>query len=188
MTWQLIRLADAAATPWRNGGGLTRELAAAPAGGDWTWRISVAEVASAGPFSRFPGVQRWFAVLEGAGVRLRLPGAEHRLTAASAPLTFDGEAPVECSLVEGATRDLNLMVRRDRATARMERLAGARSFRADTQKVVAVYAAEGGARLQDAGATLLVPEHSLAWRELAAGSVLQVTAQHALWMEIEPWE
>ena len=73
MTWQLIRLSDAVASPWRNGGGVTRELAAWPAGSaDWTWRISVAEVATSGPFSRFDGVQRWFAVLGGNGVSLQM--------------------------------------------------------------------------------------------------------------------
>jgi environmental stress-induced protein Ves len=34
-------------------------------------RISVAEITRDGPFSAFAGVQRWFAVLEGAGVMLR---------------------------------------------------------------------------------------------------------------------
>ena len=59
--------------PWRNGGGVTRELLAWPDGGDWRVRVSVADIDADGPFSAFPGVERWFAVLEGAGVALRSP-------------------------------------------------------------------------------------------------------------------
>ena len=70
MSWNVVRLADVAATPWRNGGGVTRELVAWPPQGEWQWRMSVAEVESSGPFSRFEGVQRWFAVLSGEGVAL----------------------------------------------------------------------------------------------------------------------
>ena len=48
-------------TPWKNGGGLTREVAAFPANAsmaDFDWRISIADVAAAGPFSRFENVDR----------------------------------------------------------------------------------------------------------------------------------
>ncbi len=34
------------------------------------WRVSVADVASDGPFSRFPGIDRTIMLLEGAGMRL----------------------------------------------------------------------------------------------------------------------
>ena len=59
---------------WKNGGGLTRELLAWPARDGWALRISVADIRADGPFSAFAGVDRWFAVLEGNGVRLVLPG------------------------------------------------------------------------------------------------------------------
>ncbi|HEY3634719.1 MAG TPA: HutD family protein, partial [Caldimonas sp.] len=57
----LVRTADVPAQPWKNGGGVTRELLALPAGDDWRVRVSVAEVASDGAFSTFVGVDRWFA-------------------------------------------------------------------------------------------------------------------------------
>ena len=188
MTWQSSRLSDAVASPWRNGGGVTRELVAWPAGAaDWTCRISVAEVAGSGPFSRFDGVQRWFAVLSGNGVSLRLRGAEHRLTAASAPLEFDGEAAVDCRLLDGPTQDLNLMVRRDRAGARMQRLAGPQQFVARTAEVLAVYAQAGPAQLRDELGILDVPAQTLAWRSVPAGTRVEVTGHGAVWMEVEPW-
>ncbi|MDP3170391.1 MAG: HutD family protein, partial [Polaromonas sp.] len=48
----MIPLEDVAPTPWRNGGGVTRELIAWPTPQDWDWRISVAEIEKDGPFSR----------------------------------------------------------------------------------------------------------------------------------------
>lgn len=187
MTWHLIPLDSAPPAPWRNGGGVTRELAAQPAGADWTWRISVAEVVADGPFSRFPGVQRWFAVLGGTGVVLKLPDAQHRLTLASAPLSFDGGQPVECELMHGPTRDLNLMVRRDRAGAQMARIKGVRHLMATQAKVVAVYAADEPAQLRHEGESIVVAPGTLAWAALPAGAEVAVTAASALWMEVEPW-
>jgi len=103
--------ADVALQAWRNGGGSTRELLAWPAGADWRLRLSLADITADGPFSAFPGVQRWFAVTGGAGVVLMLADGERRLTPHGEPICFDGAEAPECRLVEGATRDLNLMLR-----------------------------------------------------------------------------
>ncbi|MBB5205149.1 hypothetical protein HNQ51_002468 [Inhella inkyongensis] len=97
--------------PWRNGGGATRELLAWPPGADWRLRISLADIDRDGPFSAFPGVQRHFAVLEGAGVQLQLADQTLALTPASRPLGFDGALAPDCRLINGPTRDLNLMLR-----------------------------------------------------------------------------
>ncbi len=97
--------------PWRNGGGVTRELLAAPGPGGWSWRISVAEVGADGPFSAFAGVERWFAVLDGAGIALVIDGHHHRLRPGDPALQFDGGATTHCRLIDGPTRDLNLMLR-----------------------------------------------------------------------------
>ncbi|HZN82411.1 MAG TPA: HutD family protein, partial [Mycobacterium sp.] len=59
---------------WANGGGWTRTLLAWPDPRRWSVRVSVADVETAGPFSAYPGVDRWFAVLEGGGVRLTTAG------------------------------------------------------------------------------------------------------------------
>jgi hypothetical protein len=98
-------------TPWRNGGGVTRELLAWPAAGDWRLRISVADIASDGPFSAFPGVQRWLTLLSGEGVALDLAGRHRTLRPGDAPLAFDGAAAPGCRLLGGPVRDLNLMCR-----------------------------------------------------------------------------
>jgi environmental stress-induced protein Ves len=112
-----IRLIEAdcvASLPWKNGGGSTRELLTLPApagsGAPWHLRLSLADITRDGPFSPFPGIARWFAVLEGAGVELQWPGETLRRTRADLPLRFDGADPPGCKLLAGPTRDLNLMV------------------------------------------------------------------------------
>ena len=106
-----VDLASVPVQPWRNGGGTTRELLAGTDANNGCWRISVADIAADGPFSSFPGVERWFAVLSGAGVELTVGGVAHRLRAGDAPLRFDGGAATTCRLLDGPTRDLNLMLR-----------------------------------------------------------------------------
>jgi len=109
--------------PWKNGGGCTRELlrdADTPVGGDdhWRWRISLADIEVDGPFSPFPGVQRWFAVVAGAGVELDFGMRRSRLDASDDALAFDGTHAPACRLLAGPTRDLNLMLRGVRGVMR----------------------------------------------------------------------
>lgn len=111
MSWQIVRLADVVPQAWKNGGGSTRELLAWPSGADWRVRLSVATVMADGPFSHFEGVQRWFAVLQGDGVRLSVDGTATELRAASPPFSFAGAAQTSCALLGGPTLDFNLMLR-----------------------------------------------------------------------------
>lgn len=184
MNWNIVQLAEVVPSPWRNGGGVTRELLAWPDSADWAWRMSVAEVTASGPFSRFDGVQRWFAVLSGAGVRLTIDGHSHELTDSSAPLCFDGASAVYCQLLDGATQDFNLMLRSDRASAQMERISGVHGFEASASCRVAVYAMEAGATVHFKHETLALAAHSLAWRKLPANAVVRVESADALWMKI----
>ena len=112
----IIHLTDCPSQPWKNGLGRTREIAVQPSsagGGDFLWRVSIAEVDRAVPFSRFPGVDRQIVLLDGAGFTMTLDDRRtHALTTLFAPFAFPGEAKVEVALFGGATRDFNLMVRR----------------------------------------------------------------------------
>jgi uncharacterized protein len=124
-----VRLEDCPFVPWANGGGRTRELLAWPRRDDWRVRVSVAEIDADGPFSSLPGIDRCFAVLEGDGVVLALPGGEERLRPGDAAVAFPGEAAPMCRLLGGPTRDLNLMVRRGAGTASMQRAPSAAAAR-----------------------------------------------------------
>jgi environmental stress-induced protein Ves len=117
----VIAVDRVAPQPWRNGGGFTRQLLAWPSAQDWLARISVAEITRDGAFSAFPGIERWFAVLEGHGVVLRFAADRVVLDTHSDALQFDGAATPMAELQDGATRDLNLMVRRDAAAGAMQR-------------------------------------------------------------------
>ena len=184
MSWQVVRLADVPATPWRNGGGVTRELVAWLTSADWHWRMSVADIDSSGPFSRFEGVQRWFAMLGGAGVELDVNGKQHRLTAGDAPFCFDGSAATHCRLLEGETQDYNLMLRQGRGRARMVRVSSSLPIAVDAPKTIAVYAMNTGASVLFDDEKLDLPAHSLAWRTVTVNATLRLSAAQALWMEI----
>ena len=127
---RVLRAADRIATPWKNGGGVTREVAVFPPGAAmdaFEWRISLAEIGADGAFSTFPGVDRVLTVIEGQGLVLNVDGRLLALDAASPPLAFAGDAEVSARLTDGPIRDLNLMVRRGvwRARTRRATVAGA---------------------------------------------------------------
>ncbi len=121
---EVLRAAERAPVPWKNGGGLTREVAVCPAGSDLTgfdWRVSIAEIRAAGPFSPFPGIDRRMAVLSGR-LSLVIEGrAAVTLTPESDALAFPGEVPVFAEPLAAPVTDLNVMTRRARCTARLTR-------------------------------------------------------------------
>ncbi|MEH0072431.1 HutD family protein [Pannonibacter sp. Pt2-lr] len=88
MPVQLIRWGMARAMPWKNGGGITHELAVFPETAgleDFGWRLSMAEVASDGPFSAFTGIHRTLALVDGAGIGLDFGAEEKPSSARPAP-------------------------------------------------------------------------------------------------------
>lgn len=116
--------ADVRRVPWKNGRGTTDELAIGPDGasfdaGDFDWRIARAGVAEPAPFSRFDGFDRVLVVIEGAGLRLTHEGRPPLVVEPLAPHRFAGEDAPHADLVAGPVRDLNVLTRRGRATARV---------------------------------------------------------------------
>jgi environmental stress-induced protein Ves len=184
MAWHVVRLDQVAPTPWRNGGGLTRELAVFPVREHWHWRISVADIERNGPFSRYEGVQRWFAVLAGAGVRMEVGGSVQVLEPASEPFAFDGAGEADCELIEGATRDLNLMVRIGRGN--MQRLRGRSALAVSSGAAVALWTGACAATACFEGVETAFEPATLAWRYLDLGGRVEVEATDGLWMEIAP--
>ncbi|MFT0735089.1 HutD family protein [Ralstonia wenshanensis] len=102
--------------PWKNGGGVTTEIAIAPAGAtldNFDWRVSTAQVDAAGPFSRFAGIDRSLAVIAGGRMRMHRADAEAVMLApGEAPVRFPGEADVHATL-DAPLSDFNVMTRRD---------------------------------------------------------------------------
>ncbi|TNC10034.1 HutD family protein [Methylobacterium terricola] len=125
---RLLKAADHLRMPWKNGGGETAEIAVHPPGtglGGFDWRVSMAVVAMDGPFSVFPGIDRTLALLDGEGMDLAIEGhGAHRLTPASPPLAFPGDAATTARLAAGPITDLNVMTRRSACRQRVTRLRG----------------------------------------------------------------
>jgi len=122
MTPRLLPAQGRPATPWKNGKGMTREIAAFPPGAaidDFEWRVSIADVREGGPFSNFPDIDRRLAVLEGA-IRLNVGDeAAVTLVPGSDPIAFPGDIPCQADISDGAARDLNVMTRRGRFSSHM---------------------------------------------------------------------
>ena len=157
MTGAVEILPAALRTPvaWKNGGGVTREIAAFPRGTDlshFDWRISTAEVRSGGPFSAFPDIERILCVLEGE-LTLSVQGQPTvRLSKGSAPFAFAGDVPAQAEPHGRIVVDLNVMARRGRYVAAVRHLSPSAStplnLEADTTLIFALQevrvSADGG--------------------------------------------
>jgi environmental stress-induced protein Ves len=99
--------------PWRNGSGVTLEIAREPAAdNEFLWRLSLATVANSGPFSSYPGCRRSVSLIAGNGFRLDIGGQESAiLDSIGATALFSGGAPTGCTLINGRSTDLSLIVR-----------------------------------------------------------------------------
>jgi environmental stress-induced protein Ves len=181
-TWNLIDLNDIKPQPWKNGGGTTQTLLTFPTQDHWLIRCSVATVASAGPFSNFAGVARWFSVLEGAGVVLTIDGTLHEQMAHSTPLPFSGEAQTDCQLINGTTLDFNLMLQQCTGTMRL--LTQPLSFTPSADQWLAVYSHQHDAMIESNHECITVPSKHLAWLHCRASKHISITAQNGLLMQV----
>jgi environmental stress-induced protein Ves len=111
--------------PWKNGAGETAEIAISPVDAPlekFDWRVSMARVEADGPFSVFEGIDRTLAILDGAGLTLRIAGGRFaEVTSSSAPCTFAADVATDATLIAGPITDLNVMTRRGRATHNVRR-------------------------------------------------------------------
>lgn len=121
MTVCVLRRADHQRMRWRNGGGVTAQVARSPdveGSADFDWRVSFAEIEHSGDFSTFPGVDRVIVLVEGPTLTLMVDGVRHDLERHQ-PFAFDGESVTGCD-VQAPTLDLNVMTRRGRVRAEVE--------------------------------------------------------------------
>lgn len=114
--WQKFRLEEIPAEPWRNGGGITRTIAADVAGGDFIWRVSATDIEQSGAFSVFPGIDRTAMLLTGHGVSLHGEATELSFQRTGDLAQFAGEAVMQATLDSGPVRLWNVMTRRGAAS------------------------------------------------------------------------
>jgi len=161
-----VAVAALATQPWKNGAGLTREIAVGPRGATldrFDWRLSVAHVDRDAPFSAFPGIDRCITLLRGSGVRLQTDDGAigHTLATVGDPFRFAGEAPLTATLLDGPCDDLNVMVRRGRWSAEIDVLDSEQ--RVESADAGLVFALDGAWRCRAADDTI-APMEAWLWR------------------------
>ena len=125
----LFTLLDPAAyrrTPWKNGGGVTIDIAGAhrpgadPEGWDgMIWRFGRTRIERPGPFSDLAGYDRILSVIEGSGLVLHPNGhAPLDVRTPFRPVRFPGEWAITSELAEGPVGVLNLLA--DRAVCTID--------------------------------------------------------------------
>lgn len=128
---QIIRYQECESSLWKNGGGSTKQLLISPKDADLTnfdYRISIATISSDGPFSPFPGIDRQLCILEGAGVKLKMMSndaaeANELILSPNEPaFCFSGETHIESQLLDKQIIDFNVMTKRGKYRAYIERL------------------------------------------------------------------
>lgn len=155
MRIRVIPRAEQPVMPWANGGGSTRQVAIDPPDGSlqrgFRWRVSCAQVASDGPFSRLPGVDRSLWLVRGRGMRLRFAAREVVLMEPMERVDFCGEDEVAAQLLGGPCEDCNVMATRGvvRAEARIERIAANDSFTLQSAQACLALVLAGGLAMRD---------------------------------------
>lgn len=148
--------------PWKNGQGMTTEIARFPADGfgKFQWRVSIADIVQSGTFSLFTGYDRLIACVEGEGMRLTVDDREPQdVLRWDQPFFFSGDAAVVCDLIGGPTRDFNLIVSRERAAGSMVRLRALEAYSTGGEgSVVLVHVLRGSAQVSQGGTDVTLHE------------------------------
>ena len=103
-------------TPWKNGGGVTIDIADAwregVAPGAWdgmVWRFGRTAITAPGPFSDLSGFDRVLTVVVGSGLILAAPDREIDVRQPFVPVRFAGETRIESRLEAGPVEVVNLI-------------------------------------------------------------------------------
>ncbi|MFD2140884.1 HutD family protein [Ancylobacter oerskovii] len=127
MSLKVLTMSDYAVTPWKNGGGITRDVFLFPEGAtheSFDIRLSLAPIVTEGAFSSFPGIDRHITRLSAASLGLAF-GTETRELKRLEPLYFDSVLQPRSVLAEGPAQVLNVMTRRGRWNAQVMPVVGA---------------------------------------------------------------
>ena len=153
------------------------------------WRISVATIAQAGPFSAFAGVDRQITLLDGDGVHLHSADGQinHALDQRWKPFAFSGDVALDCTLLGGRSTDFNVMTRRGEWTATVQ-VIHAEQVRPDSPAGLCMVL-DGSWKITDDAQ--LAPGQGLWWSpSQPLPEMLTLTAQeksaHLVWVSLTP--
>jgi uncharacterized protein len=117
--------------PWKNGGGVTIDIAVAMlpgfAAGGWDgiiWRFSRTAIVTPGAFSDLSGYDRELALVSGAGLVLETADGEIDVRLPFQPVRFAGETKIISRLEAGAVEVVNLIGDRSRVSIELSCLWG----------------------------------------------------------------
>lgn len=123
MDIELIRHAETTLSPWKNGMGVGRNIAAWPrqTEGEFDWLIATAEMSGTVPFSSYPGVDRSLFVTAGS-LLLKSTSRVTVLSKESEGLLFPGEEEIVGTALDDQTmQDFNLLAKRGAVHHKLER-------------------------------------------------------------------
>ena len=101
-------------TPWKNGGGVTVDIAFE---GE-TWRFGRTPIVAPGAFSDYRGFDRVQVLVAGSGLVLQTPDGEIDVRQPFRPVHFAGETPIVSRLEAGPVEVVNLIGDRSRVRIR----------------------------------------------------------------------
>jgi environmental stress-induced protein Ves len=167
--------------PWKNGKGVTREVASEPLPGAPTgrflWRISLATVEGESVFSPFPGIDRTIAVLAGDGMQLTVDGVKQpEMRALANPFPFSGDSEVSARCLAGPITDLNVMTSRGHAWHRVQRYAFDDSIVLGSVKTLSAIVFAGACTVRVNGIELAAEEQDVLC-SIAANVNVHLTAE-----------
>lgn len=140
-SFQKLSLHDVIPSPWKNGGGITYQLAIFPTNStldNFIWRVSIASINSNGPFSIFSNIDRVLLLLQGAGVELysttkpENPKLLHTMNKLLDPYYFKGEESIASVLMNNQQcMDFNVMTHREKCNSSVKVLRWADFYSSD---------------------------------------------------------
>ena len=119
---KMIPPSDFKQIPWKNGKGITTELAISEGGtlDNFDWRISIASVVEDGVFSDFSGYLRHLILIQGNGIKLSHDNnSVDKLEKILDYATFNGASKTVGQLINGPIKDLNIMTDEKRFCAKI---------------------------------------------------------------------
>ncbi len=152
---EIIRFTELSESKWKNGGGITREIACATIDANRIWRLSMADVTCDGPFSEFSEYERILTVVKGQGITLQSDGGSIDADPWM-PVQFSGALKIDAHLKSGPLTDLNLMFNPEYCTGDVTALHGPhhQSLELDARRMFAVHGLAGAVKINDSSQLL----------------------------------
>ena len=132
--------------PWKNGKGITHEIAKSCDENGIIWRLSLAKITQDGPFSTFPNLSRISIVISGEGMRLIETNTDAKVLALlHKPTLFSGDQPIEAQLINGPVQNFNIIYDPTKTKSTVHILKGPESNKLSTKngKKIAIYCLSG---------------------------------------------